>query len=236
MGFFDDYPAFYDEEGGINSFPNRLNLRYRALIESNRRWIENRRILDIGCFDGRWAFAALKGGAKHVLGFDIIPGAVKQALQRMDQYDVARERYHFRVGDIHSELRTLEPGQIDTVFCFGFFYHTLRHIELLEAIERLKPSCLIFDTTIDTSGQPVIRLHYEDVVAGGPKSRVNPTVGDRILVGWPSRSAVIQLIEQFGFSCEVYDWFHQDIEDWSHMSDYQSRQRITLVALPRDGR
>ena len=65
--FFDDYSSFY-KTGKIGIKPKMLNARFHALIESNKKIIENATILDLACHDGRWSFAALKNGAKKVYG------------------------------------------------------------------------------------------------------------------------------------------------------------------------
>jgi len=38
--FFDEYSEFIDEEHGLNSYPNRLNKRYHALIDFNKNIIQ----------------------------------------------------------------------------------------------------------------------------------------------------------------------------------------------------
>jgi len=231
MGFFDAYPEFCREKG-INSFLNRLNHRYQALIEANTDLIVGKRIIDIGCFDGRWAFAALKSGAAHTLGIDINKGAVNIAHRLMEQYQVRKEQYDFVWDDIVRRLDSLTAETVDTIFCLGIFYHIINHMEFVAKMAALKPKAIIVDTTIDTSPDPVIRLHYEEVIPDSLKSRVNPTQDNQILVGWPSKTAVEQMFMQFGFEITYHDWRAQGIRDWSHLKDYQAGHRITFVARP----
>jgi Methyltransferase domain len=161
MGFFDDYPAFY-ESSGIGSQPNRLNARYQALIEGNRDIIEGGRILDIASHDGRWSFAALHAGAEHVVGIEARDGLVTRAREAMDTYGISPSRFDFIVGDVHEVIATLEPNSFSTVFCFGFLYHTLDQMAILSEISRLRPGHLVLDTAVVKSDEPLIVLRHDN--------------------------------------------------------------------------
>lgn len=56
-GFFDTYPRFY-ETSTTGPISNRLNKRYRALIEANEAIICGKSVLDLASHDGRWSFAS----------------------------------------------------------------------------------------------------------------------------------------------------------------------------------
>jgi len=228
--FFDDYPLFFNEESGLNSFPNRLNWRYRAIIENGRPVIEGRRILDIASYDGRWAFAAIKAGASHVTGIEIHAGGVEKSRDFMKEYGVGEDRYRFIAGDIESEMLPFGSEDFDTVFCLGFFYHTLYHMTLLDQIKRLDPEFIVFDTHVARSEEPIIALQKEDVLPGGPRGEVYPLLDNQILVGWPSRTALEWMLAQIGYTVSYFDWFAQGIEDWSRLDDYRDQWRVTLVA------
>jgi len=64
--FFDTYPQFY-RTSNTAARPDRLNDRYRAIIDFNRGIIQGSTILDIASHDGRWSFAAIKSGARQWL-------------------------------------------------------------------------------------------------------------------------------------------------------------------------
>ena len=81
--FFDHYPAFYTSPVSAN--PNRLHQRYRAIIESNRDALTGAKVLDVGAHDGRWAFAALHAGAKHVTMIEPRPSAVAMMHERFKE-------------------------------------------------------------------------------------------------------------------------------------------------------
>ena len=146
MGFFDSYPEFY--QSGIHPYPNRLNERYNALIGNNKQIISGKRILDNASDNGRWSFAAIKNGATKVIGIELVTKSVKSANNLMEIYDIPKEKYQFIEGDIYKKITLIEPNSIDTVFCFGYLYHTMFHINLLSKIKIMNLKHLIIDNQL----------------------------------------------------------------------------------------
>src|SRR6266446_801015 len=84
-GFFDQYPRFYSTSM-VSPSPERLNERYRALISPNEEFIRGKTILDLAAHDGRWSFAALKAGARHVTGIEGRAHLVESAIATAQEY------------------------------------------------------------------------------------------------------------------------------------------------------
>ena len=80
-----------------------MNHRYRVLIEQNKQIIYDSRILDIASHDGRWSFAAIKNGARHVLGIEGRKKHVNNCKANF-KYNIEKDRYTFVHGDVHTEL------------------------------------------------------------------------------------------------------------------------------------
>jgi hypothetical protein len=224
--FFNRYPEFY--RTGRGHHPNRINARHQVLIEPHRALIAGARVLDIASHTGRWSFAALEAGARHVLGVEPRAELVATADETLRGYGAQASTYRFIVGDIHEEIRKLES--IDVVFLFGFFYHTIHHALLLSEIRRLRARTLIIDTEIDADVEaPMIRLREDD------STSILSAVSDRgaegtALVGLPSRAAVDQLLRSYGFTAHWLDWHAAGITDWAGLEDYQARRRVSLLA------
>src|SRR5262245_5555061 len=125
-GFFDEYPRFYSTSNTY-PVPNRLNRRHRALIASNAAILRDASVLDIASHDGRWSFAAVKAGARRVIGIEARDHHLANARMAMKEYGIPEERYQFLKGDVHELLLTIPPESIDVVQCFGFFHETMRH-------------------------------------------------------------------------------------------------------------
>jgi len=228
-GFFDAYPRFY--ETSIIGPRNRLNKRYRALIESNRDVIRGKSVLDIASHDGRWSFAAHEAGALYVLGIEVRDHLIKHAQENMRAYQVPEGAVEFVFGDVFEKIDQLEPDRFDTVFCLGFFYHTMHHMLLLNKIARLRPAHIILDTCIDVDPDCIVVLQPEQVAH--ESAGALPDAGDpeRLLVGSPTRSALELMLASVGYpSIKYYDWHRAGIRRWDDLIEYQRGLRVSLVA------
>ena len=107
------------------------------------------RILDLASHDGRFSYACLKLGAAHVTGVEARPHLVANAVDNLSQSGFDPSSFAFMQGDVFDYLPKVQEGEYDTVLCFGVFYHTVRQIELLREIERIKPKYFILDTAIE---------------------------------------------------------------------------------------
>lgn len=231
MNFFSEYPRFF-LTSKIGTEPERLNRCHDVLIQKNIDLIRGRRILDIGSHDGRWAFAALKAGAAHVTGIETRQYLVSNAEETFAHYGVPAESYLFLCGDFFEAVRNLTDS-VDTVFCLGFFYHTLRHVELLAQLKRLKASAVIIDTAIVPSpaSEASLRLVREPASEEGNGLALSGAVADEALVGIPTLGAVVMLLNYFGYSAEVVDWWEylSRARDITDLADYAAGERSTVI-------
>jgi 2-polyprenyl-3-methyl-5-hydroxy-6-metoxy-1,4-benzoquinol methylase len=234
-GFFDSYPRFFSTSDTAAA-PDRLNQRYRALIESNTGIISGRRVIDIASHDGRWSLAAHKVGAKHVLGIEARQHLVDAARDNVREYGVPASAVEFMQGDVMVVLDQLECGSIDTVFCFGFLYHTIDHMPLFRKIARLKPKNLIVDTTVSLRPGSVVEVHeeptdHESMAAFGDLESVDQGKAARAIKGYPSKEALEMMLKAVGFSSVRYfDWQAAKIKRWDDLKNYYLGTRITVTA------
>jgi hypothetical protein len=203
--FFDDYPAFY-ESSRTAAFPRRLELRQRAIIEANRDILAGARVLDLASHDGRWSFAALKAGARHVTGVEARAGLVEKSNRLFAGYGVPDEDYRFLQGDMFKILRQ-RTFEVDVVLCLGFVYHTLRYGELFRGIADAGPTYCILDTKVHPSEEPVVRVLTNQTSVQGHAARDELSTGGLALAGYPSVSALALMLDVYGFEIEEqYDW------------------------------
>jgi hypothetical protein len=225
-GFFDNYPRFY-ATSMTGAVSNRLNQRHRALIAANEVIIRGKRVLDIASHDGRWSFAALGVGAQHIHGIEAREHLVSNAEGTFRAYSVAEDRFRFVQGDVFDAIDWIEPGSIDTVFCFGFLYHTLHHLLLFSKIARLKPSHLIIDTDIDLGYSDRIFVRTE---ATKGESQVALAGADHTVTGVPSQGALELMLASLGWSPpHYYDWHQAGIRQWDDLEDYHEGRRVSLA-------
>ncbi len=216
----------------------RLNQRHRALIQSNAAVIAGRRVLDIASHDGRWSLAASMAGAEYVLGIEARQHLAEAARDNMREYGVPAGKVEFVQGDVMVELDKLESGLFDTVFWFGFLYHTIDHMPLLRKIARLKPTSLVIDTTV--SGRPglqpqrqthpsVIEVHDEAIEHESTAAFGDPGNPVRAVRGYPSREALQMMLAAVGFSTlPYYDWRTAGIQRWDDLKNYYLGKRVTV--------
>jgi 2-polyprenyl-3-methyl-5-hydroxy-6-metoxy-1,4-benzoquinol methylase len=229
-GFFNSYPRFMESSRTATTY-NRLNERYRAMIEWNQHLIAGKSVLDIASHDGRFSFAAYKAGAQYVVGIEARPYLVEAARQNIKQYG-ADERVHFVEGDIMAELDS--GGQFDIVLCFGFFYHTLDHMLLLRKIARLNPSHIIMDSSISIQLGAAIEVGAEEIrqeSCAAVADRGTPTLA---LKGTPTKPALELMLKAAGFfDIEYWNWHNAGIKCWNELKDYYLGKRVTLRAKAR---
>jgi 2-polyprenyl-3-methyl-5-hydroxy-6-metoxy-1,4-benzoquinol methylase len=232
-GFFDRYPRFFSTSTTASQ-RDRLNQRHRALIESNGDVIAGRRILDMASHDGRWTLAAHKAGAKHVLGIEARSHLIEAAHSNMSEYGVPGDQVEFRQGDVLAELDRLESGSFDTVFCFGFLYHTIDHMPLFRKIARLRPTNLVIDTAISIRPANIIEIRDEQIDEESAGAVGEPGSPARTVIGKPTKSALELMLKAAGFQpLRYYDWFKAGIRRWDDLPDYYLGARVSLTAVAR---
>jgi hypothetical protein len=226
-GFFDNYELFYSssETGAV---PNRLNQRYRACIEWNEAAIRGKRILDLASHDGRWSFAAMKAGATSVVGIEARDHLVHAAGDNLRHYDVSENSFRFIRGDVFEILDQIEPGSVDTVFCFGFFYHVANHMLLLSKIAKLKPKYLILDTALYLDSGSAIVLYADNPEGEANAFRFGSDPTRLVVAGAPSKAALELMLSNFGWSFAYFDWHRAGIRRWDDIVDYHEGWRVTL--------
>lgn len=131
------------------AFTNRLNWRCEILLNRNQEVIRNKKILDLASHDGRFSYACLKLGASHVTGIEGRPHLVRNAIKNLMSSGYSAKNFAFVQDDVLNYLPKISVGKFDVILCFGFFYHTIRQIELLQEIKRIKPKYFILDTLVE---------------------------------------------------------------------------------------
>lgn len=147
--FFVDYSnTSFLETSKTVANTNRLNWQCEILLTRNREAIKDKRVLDLASHDGRFSYACLKLGAKHVTGVEIRPHLVKYAKENLVDMGYNAGEFDFIKENVFDYLHEVKPGEFDTILCIGFFYHTIKQIELLMEISRIQPKYFILDTMI----------------------------------------------------------------------------------------
>jgi Methyltransferase domain len=227
QGFFDQHSLFLSTSR-TGAFLHRLNQRYRACIEWNEMAIRGKRILDLASHDGRWSYAAIKAGAANVVGIEAREGLVQAAISNLRHYEVPENSFRFVLGDVFQCLDQIEPNSIDTVFCFGYFYHVANHMLLLSKIASLKPKHLIVDTGVHPDPLTTIVMYLDDPRAEHCAARFDSEDSKPVVVGAPSKTALELMLRNFDWQFAYFDWHQAGIHRWDNIEDYRDGLRVTL--------
>ena len=230
--FCDRFPRFLETTETIPS-RSRLNARWRAIIGWNAAVLTGGRVLDLGCHDGRWSFAALEAGARHVIGIEARAHLVKKAAENFSYYGVPTGSYDFVTGEAVESLRALKVASIDVVMCLGFFYHTLEHMRLLLEARRLGAEYIIIDTSISAAKEPIVALAFESTEDTRNAVDYGLTGNNKALVGAPSRSGLLAMLDYAGYQADFFDWQNNAVGDWTDLPDYAAHLRVTVRAQRR---
>jgi len=230
--FCDRFPRFLETTETIPS-RMRLNARWRAIIGWNATILAGRRVLDLGCHDGRWSFAALEAGARHVIGIEARAHLVRKAAENFSYYGVPTNSYDFVTGDAVEALRSFKAASVDLVMCLGFFYHTLEHMRLLLEVRRLGAECLIIDTSISPAEEPIVALAFESTEDTRNSVDYGLTGNNKVLIGAPSRSGLVAMLNYAGYQADFFDWQNNAVGDWTDLPDYAAHLRVTVRARRR---
>lgn len=226
LGFFDAHPGFLGSSHTAAT-ANRLNERFRAMVESNRNIISGCRVLDLASHDGRWSFAAAESGASYVLGIEARPHLVAAAREHLSHRPVGG-RVEFRIGDVMSQLPELNEA-FDTVFCFGLLYHMIDQMTLFRAIRLLNPKHLIIDTAISRQPGAIIEVWEEAIDVESAAAFAESGSPNRALKGFPTKSALEMMLKSAGFGEPRYwNWEKAGIKCWADLKDYYLGERVTL--------
>ena len=85
MNFFEKYPEFINE-GTTGVAGQRLEYRYKAIIENQKNSFKNAKVLDLASHDGRWSLASLEAGASKVVGIEGRENLVEKSNTILEKY------------------------------------------------------------------------------------------------------------------------------------------------------
>jgi SAM-dependent methyltransferase len=176
--------------------------------------LRGKRVLDLASNAGFWSLAAIQAGADFVYGLEGRQMHVDQANFVFEVNEISRDRYQFATGDIFkTDFSAL--GSFDIVLCLGLLYHVSKPIELLEKIVSVNTDLLVIDTSLSLLPGASFELRREPL--DDPRMAV-----DYETVMVPTRKAVLDLIQQFGYEGAV---LKPRFGDYNGSHDYRLRMR-----------
>lgn len=157
----------YNLEDGSTVGPtrngNRDRLRARRQMFTQLVYaiggIRHRSVLDVGCGDGYFSFAAESLGASPVTSVDSNQDEIAKATWIGQRLAGGSSGVEFRTGDVLDPRARIPCA--DVVVCFGLIYHFYDHMALFERLYHLCRYALLVDTDVIPLDQPILRLEVE---------------------------------------------------------------------------
>lgn len=144
--FFVDYEnTRFLQTSQVKALPYRLNWRCEVLLTRHQQAITGKRVLDLASHDGRFSYACLKLGARHVTGVEGREYLIKSATENLTALGYTEKQFSFIQGDVFDYLKGVNPKEFDIILCLGIFDHTIRQTEMVREVKRIHPSHLILD-------------------------------------------------------------------------------------------
>jgi tRNA (mo5U34)-methyltransferase len=170
---------------------------FEPLVELAGGSLEGKRVLDLACNAGFWSLCSVEAGCDYVLGVDFQQMHLEQANFVFEVKEVEKSRYEFIAGDIFSTDLT-GFGDFDVVLCPGLMYHISKHMELMEKISAINSDVLMIDTRLAGLPGSAMRVVFDSQRGGGASV-------DYSLAMTPTREAVRDLAQQFGYSISILE-------------------------------
>ncbi len=153
----------------------------------------------------------------------------------------------------------VKPREFDTILCFGFFYHTIRQIELIREIKRIEPKFFILDTAVAMGSTKLVhiidvltRIRFKHILEINKSLKIlkarrgvgylifeqenhkgeAATIDSMDLVAFPTKSLVETLLKSYGFTYKLLHWNKKEIKTWITMEDYKTGRRVSYIAQP----
>ena len=223
------------------------NILIDAEWQSNLKWdrfsscfdyLNEARILDIGCGNGYYMFRMLEHNPRMVLGIDPSQLTYMQ-FRAIQHYAKCNKLNYLPLGwadlDIFNQL-------FDVVFCMGIMYHHRSPIDLLKTIRSVaRPSVKLFFDTLIIPGDEDFVLFPKDRYAKMPNVYFLPT--ESALKNMLNRAGfkkidVLSIDKTTSNEQRVTDWtFNKSLADFLDPNDssktvegYPAPLRIALVA------
>lgn len=123
-----------------------LNARVENLIINQQDVIKGKRILDLGCHFGSFAYACLQTGARFVHAVDSESKLIQTGNELFKQHQVPAQTYLFQTNDVIRLLDELPANSVDTILCFGLFYYLNDPLYALKLMAKVAKQAILLDT------------------------------------------------------------------------------------------
>ncbi len=198
----------------INRHEQRRRYFFAPLLSTLGGSLEGRRVLDLGCNAGFWSLQAIDAGADFVLGVDGRETHIEQAELVFSAKGVDPARYRFETGNVFTHAIS---ESFDVVLCLGLLDHVCKPIELFELMSASGAELIVIDTDLSRASSG----YFEICSLFDSRNAI-----DRAMVLLPTRQAVIELAQEFGYQAVALE---QNFTDHAGLTDYRHQRRLAFI-------
>jgi SAM-dependent methyltransferase len=224
MTFFSDANGFVEEDGLGYDDKNlaRQNARYEKFILPIAKQLKGKRVLDLGAYDGRWAFACLHHGAAHVTAIEYRAEHIARAQQILQPYTLhPRQTTKLIQGDVFSAApKLLAKGlKFDIILCLGMIQHVADHNALMQLMAAFRPELIIVDGVMIDSIDKFTFLRKEPTTS--PEGALPTSPHQRMAVsGLISRAGFKLIADNHRYAMRVLQWKKGELASTLGVTDY----------------
>ncbi len=135
-------------------------------------------VLDVGCFDGLWTFAAERAGAREVWAIDDLSKRPGDEQTFRFASAALGSRAVYRPNLTVYEIESLERADFEVVLFFGVLYHLVHPLLALARLRRMLADggeMLIESESLDDDSESRLSFHYRDAHVGDRSNWFVPT-------------------------------------------------------------
>jgi tRNA (mo5U34)-methyltransferase len=143
-------------------------------------FFKDKRILDVGTWDGYYAFYAEQCGASEVIAVDKFVWESRNGRSKLG-FDIAKKILNSKVIDYILDIKDMAPeilGTFDSIIFAGVFYHLKNPFQALEILDRLlNPNGrIMLETTIRNNDidKPILEFHPKKSLNNDPTNFWSP--------------------------------------------------------------
>jgi SAM-dependent methyltransferase len=224
MTFFSNANGFVEDDGLGYDEKNlaRQNARYEKFILPIAKQLQGKRVLDLGAYDGRWAFACLQHGAAHVTAIEYRAQHIARAEQILQPYTLhPRQTTKLIQGDVFAVApKLLAKGlRFDIILCLGMIQHVADHNALMQLMAAFKPELIIVDGVMIDSSDKFIFLRKEPTTnpEGAPARLQHQQMA---VSGLISRAGFKMIADTHRYAMRMLRWKKGELASTLGVTDY----------------
>lgn len=218
-------------------YPTVEKTRFEKLLLTDNSYLNDRRVLDLGCHTGFLSYISLDQGAKFVEGLNVRQEPIDIGNYAFKSLGVDQSKFKFTLGSIE-DLDCLKKAceDKDTVILVGVLEHLQNPYAIIDTITRSNVTHLIFETTVFDDNcwtPPGLRYNLQNVSSAFSAFADNNT---KAWAAVPNLTWVESILYHMGWQIEFYDLSHVFNKEWFAVPDLKdtftpgTHKKVSILA------